>query len=404
MTTSRLPRVVWLLGLVSLCMDLSSEMIHALLPVFLVSTLHASTMTLGLIEGLAEGTASIARVFSGVLSDRIGLRKPLVVLGYGMAALTKPLFPLANSAGWVLCARVVDRIGKGIRGAPRDALVADVTPIDIRGAAYGLRQALDTAGALLGPLAAILLMAVLSDNVRGVFWVAVLPAVVAVTLLVFGLEEPTLHAGKNAPQRLPHWRDLRIFGTAFWAVVAIGAVFTLARFSEAFLVLRAYDAGLSYGWTPLALAVMNLTYVASAYPAGRLSDRLGRVLLLMIGMAVLIVADVVLAVGTGVAVVLLGIALWGLHMGLTQGLLAAMVADTAPVALRGSAFGLFHFVSGLVTLLASLLAGALWEWRGPTLTFVAGAVFAAVALAGLLWWRLRFDDRAQRPTQDGSAI
>lgn len=404
MTTSRLPRVVWLLGLVSLCMDLSSEMIHALLPVFLVSTLHASTMTLGLIEGLAEGTASIAKVFSGVLSDRLGLRKPLVVLGYGLAAFTKPLFPLANSAGWVLCARLVDRIGKGIRGAPRDALVADVTPSDIRGAAYGLRQALDTAGALAGPLAAIALMAILNDNVRAVFWVAVLPAVAAVSLLIFGVEEPTRHADKSSPQNLPHWRDLRQLGGAFWAVVTIGAAFTLARFSEAFLVLRAHDAGLSYGWAPLALAVMNFGYVISAYPAGRLSDRLGRTYLLAIGLATLIAADLVLAFGTSVAVILFGVSLWGLHMGLTQGLLAAMVADTAPAALRGSAFGVFHFVSGLVTLLASVLAGALWEWRGPTLTFTAGAVFSTLALVGLLWWRWQLDDRAPRTTQDGSAM
>ncbi len=415
MTTSRLPRVVWLLGLVSLCMDLSSEMIHALLPVFLVSTLHASTMTLGLIEGLAEGTASIAKVFSGVLSDRLGLRKPLVVLGYGLAAFTKPLFPLANSAGWVLCARLVDRIGKGIRGAPRDALVADVTPSDIRGAAYGLRQALDTAGALAGPLAAIALMAILNDNVRAVFWVAVLPAVAAVSLLIFGVEEPHHVAeslrdseasfGETRPRgSLPHWRDLRQLGGAFWAVVTIGAAFTLARFSEAFLVLRAHDAGLSYGWAPLALAVMNFGYVISAYPAGRLSDRLGRTYLLAIGLATLIAADLVLAFGTSVAVILFGVSLWGLHMGLTQGLLAAMVADTAPAALRGSAFGVFHFVSGLVTLLASVLAGALWEWRGPTLTFTAGAVFSTLALVGLLWWRWQLDDRAPRTTQDGSAM
>jgi MFS family permease len=394
MTASRLPRVVWLLGFVSLCMDLSSEMIHALLPVFLVSTLHASTVTLGLIEGLAEGTASIAKIFSGVLSDRIGLRKPLVVLGYGLAALTKPLFPLANSAGWVLCARLVDRIGKGIRGAPRDALVADVTPIDIRGAAYGLRQALDTAGALLGPLAALVLMDVLSEDIRNVFWVAVLPAVAAVALLVFGVDEPRQHADKDVPRSLPHWHDLRLLSGAFWVVITIGAVFSLARPSEAFLVLRAHDAGLSIGWTPVALAVMNVTYVVSAYPAGRLSDRVGRVLLLVIGLAVLIVADVLLAFATGVAVVLLGVALWGLHLGLSQGLLVALVADTAPGALRGSAFGVFHLVSGLATLLASLLAGTLWEWRGPTPTFVAGAVFSAVALAGLVWWRRRFHDMA----------
>jgi len=421
MSTSRLPRVVWLLGLVSLCMDLSSEMIHALLPVFLVSTLGASTLTLGLIEGLAEGTALIAKVFSGVLSDRIGLRKPLVVLGYGMAALTKPLFPLANSAGWVLGARLMDRIGKGIRGAPRDALVADITPSDIRGAAYGLRQALDTAGALLGPLAAIALMAIFNDNIRAVFWVAVIPAAAAVAMLVFGVQEPAQHTlplppgegrgeggsprnnapspcplpggegSKTAEQNLPHWRDWRTLGAAFWAVAAIGAAFSLARLSEAFLVLRAHDAGLSLGWTPLALATMNVTYVGSVYPVGRLSDRIGRTSLLMVGIAVLIAADLVLAFGASIAVILFGVALWGLHMGLTHGLMAAMVADTAPADLRGTAFGVFNFICGFATLAASLLAGALWQWGGPTPTFITGAAFSTAALVGLLWWRVRFD-------------
>ena len=309
----------------------------------------------------------------------------------------------------------MDRIGKGIRGAPRDALVADVTPH--RHARRGLRIAASAGHgrALLGPLAAIALMAMLNDNVRAVFWMAVLPAIAAVLAVGLRRRRATTRGrvsprlgrefGETRPRgTLPHWRDLRRLGGAFWAVVAIGAVFTLARFSEAFLVLRAYDAGLSYGWTPLALAVMNLTYVASAYPAGRLSDRLGRTSLLVIGLAMLIVADLVLAAAPSVSVILLGVALWGLHMGLTQGLLAAMVADTAPAALRGSAFGVFYFVSGLVTLLASLLAGALWEWHGPSLTFIAGAVFSALALAGLLWWRSRFDHRTPSSTQDGSAI
>lgn len=390
LTAARIPRVIWVVGLVSLCMDISSEMIHALLPVFLVSVIGAGTVALGLIEGIAEATASITKIFSGVLSDRLGHRKPLAVLGYGLAALTKPLFPLATSAVWVFTARCVDRIGKGIRGAPRDALVADCSPPEVRGAAYGLRQSLDTVGALLGPLAAIALMTVLADDVRAVFWIAVLPAIAAVALLVLGVEEPRRHVDDKSPRQLPHWRDVRLLGGAFWLVAAIGSVFTLARFSEAFLVLRANDAGLTFAWTPLALVVMNVTYVASAFPAGRLSDRIGRIGLLAAGLAVLIVSDLVLAMSQRLALTMLGIGLWGLHMGLTQGLLAAMVADTAPEALRGSAFGVFHFVGGIATLLASLLAGALWQWYGPSLTFVAGAVFSAVALAGLLWWRVRY--------------
>jgi len=386
--------VIWVLGLVSLCADVSSEMIHALLPVFLVSVIGAGTVALGLIEGIAEATASITKVFSGVLSDRLGHRKPLAVLGYGLAALTKPLFPLATSAIGVFTARFVDRIGKGIRGAPRDALVADCSPPEVRGAAYGLRQSLDTVGALLGPLAAIALMTVLADNVRAVFWIAVLPAIAAVALLVLAVEEPRRHVDDKSPRQLPHWRDVRLLGSAFWLVAAIGSVFTLARFSEAFLVLRANDAGLTFAWTPLTLAVLNLTYVASAYPAGRLSDRVGRIGLLAAGLAVLIVSDLVLATGQQLALMMLGIALWGLHMGLTQGLLAAMVADAAPEALCGSAFGVFHFLGGIATLLASLVAGALWQWYGPSLTFVAGAVFSAVALAGLLWWRVRLREKS----------
>jgi MFS family permease len=371
-------------------MDLSSEMIHSLLPVFLISTLGASTITLGLIEGVAEGTASIAKIFSGVLSDRFGRRKPLVLLGYGLAALSKPLFPLANSAGWVLAARFADRIGKGIRGAPRDALIADATPKEVRGAAYGLRQALDTAGALLGPLAAIGLMILLAGDIRKVFWVALLPALAAVIMLALGVEEPARHTEKHAQLTMPHRRDLRRFPTRFWIVVAIGAVVTLARFSEAFLVLRASDAGLSRDWIPLALVVMNLTYVISAYPAGWLSDRTGRIGLLMVGLATIIAADLVLVAGSSLNVTLLGVALWGLHMGLTQGIFAALVADIAPADLRGSAFGVFNFVSGVVAVFSSLLAGWLWEWRGPEFTFGAGAVFAVLALAALLWYRFRY--------------
>jgi MFS family permease len=397
---SRVPRVVWLLGLVSLCMDLSSEMIHSLLPVFLTTELGVNMVTLGLIEGIAEGTASISKVFSGTLSDRFRRRKPLVVLGYGLAALSKPLFPLATSASWVFGARFADRIGKGIRGAPRDALVADMTPAPVRGAAYGLRQSLDTLGALLGPLTAIVLMQVLAGDFRKVFWVAVVPALAAVTVLVVGVKEPARHVDKRMPTKLPRWRELRQFPAAFWIVVAIGAVFTLARFSEAFLVLRASDAGLSTNWIPLALVVMNVTYALSAYPAGKLSDRIGRVGLLAIGLVILIAADILLAAGVSLSVILLGVALWGLHMGLTQGLLAALVADTAPAELRGSAFGLFNFVSGIIALPASLLAGKLWEGFGPAMTFYAGAIFSAAALAGLLWWRIRFAKKVRSASID----
>ncbi|HVT30230.1 MAG TPA: MFS transporter, partial [Lacipirellulaceae bacterium] len=391
-----IPSLVWLLGFVSLCMDLSSEMIYALLPVFLVSVLGASKLTLGVIEGIAEGTASIVKVFSGVISDRAAGRKPLVVFGYSLATFSKPLFALANSAGWVLVARFIDRLGKGIRGAPRDALIADVTPAEVRGAAYGLRQALDTVGALLGPLAAIGLMIVFGGSMRHVFWVAVLPAVVAVGTLVVGVAEPERHLGGREKAVLPTWRDIRPLAGSYWFVVTIGAVFTLARFSEAFLIVRANQLGLAMNWTPLVLAVMNVTYVASAYPAGVLSDQIGRVSLLTIGLVMLIVADLILATTGSLYVVLLGAAVWGLHLGLTQGLLSALVADTATVELRGTAFGVFNFVSGVAAILASIVAGAVWELWSPAATFYVGAILSAIALGGLSWWWWRASQYRQK--------
>lgn len=393
MNSSRLPKIVWLLGLVSLCMDLSSEMIHAYLPVFIRDVLGASVITLGLIEGIAEGTASISKVFSGVLSDWFGRRKPLVVLGYALAALSKPLFPLARSAEMVLFARFADRIGKGIRGAPRDALIADVTPPDIRGAAFGLRQSLDTAGALVGPLVAIGLMKLLVGDpdvtLRQLFWIAAIPALAAVAVLATGLEEPARHEDNKQELRAPRWRELGTFSGAFWFVVVIGAVFTMARFSEAFLVIRASDTGLALQWIPLVFVVLNFTYVISAYPAGWLSDRVGRMGLLVLGLAVLIVADALLATSENRTNVLVGVALWGLHMGLTQGLFSALVADTAPAELRGSAFGVFNFVSGVAAVFSSVLAGALWKYSGPAATFLTGAGFSTLALAGLIvaWLR-----------------
>jgi len=383
------PRAIWLLGFVSLFMDVSSEMIHGLLPLFLVSALGASAVTLGLIEGVAEGAASFAKVFSGVLSDRMGRRKPLAVAGYGLAALTKPLFALALSPAWVFVARFVDRLGKGIRGAPRDALVADLAPPAVRGAAFGLRQSLDTVGAFLGPLAAIALMMAFAGDYRAVFWVAVVPAFLSVGLLAFAVHEPARPAAPaaGAPRALPRMEELRRLGRAYWIVVGVGVLFTLARFSEAFLVLRAFDAGLGEAWAPLTLVIMNVAYSAIAYPAGRFSDRGNRIAPLALGLAALALADVLLAAGTGLGVVLTGIVLWGVHMGLSQGLLATLVADTAPATLRGSAFGLFHFASGIATLLASLLAGVLWQTLGSAATFLTGGAFAVLALASLAFVR-----------------
>jgi MFS family permease len=378
-----IPPGVWALGLVSLFMDLSSEMIHALLPLYLVTVLGASALTVGVIEGIAEATASITKIFSGVLSDRLGRRKWLAAAGYGLAALTKPVFPLAASIGWLTAARFIDRVGKGIRGAPRDALIADLTPAAVRGAAYGLRQSLDTVGAVLGPLAAIVFMAALADNFTAVFWIAVIPAFVSVTVIVLFVREPH-HAPGHGAVRAPLSRaELAKLGSGYWIVVGVAAVFTLARFSEAFLLLRAQSAGLHLTFVPVVMVVMNVVYALSAWPAGALSDSIGRYRLLVAGFALLIVADLVLALGSGVALVMLGVALWGLHMGLTQGLLSALVADTAPAHLRGTAFGGFNLVSGLAQLVASVVAGGLWDVFGPQGTFLAGAGFTALALAAL---------------------
>lgn len=385
--SNRLPRGVWALGLVSLFMDVSSEMIHSLLPVFLVSVLGASPGAVGLIEGIGESTASIAKLFSGWLSDQLGKRKVLTIIGYGLGAASKPLFALAPTTAWVLAARFSDRIGKGIRGAPRDALVGDLTPARLRGAAYGLRQSLDTVGAFAGPLLAIALMKWSHDNFRLVFWLAVLPGSAAVAVLALAVHEPQ-PARPRSIGRVPiRWAELGRTDGLFWATVGTGAIMTLARFSEAFLILRADSVGLPIALAPLVLVVMNLVYALSAYPAGMLSDRLDRRVVLAVGFVILIIADLLLAAATTLALVFAGIALWGLHMGLTQGLLAALVADAVPANARGSAFGVFHLVSGIALLLASLIAGALWEALGPGATFLAGAVFTSLGLisaAGLM--------------------
>ena len=387
-----IPGGVWALGMVSLFMDASSEMIHALLPLYLVSVLGASTLEVGVIEGIAEATAAVTKVFSGVISDWWGERKWLAAAGYGLAALSKPLFPLAPNVAWVIAARFIDRVGKGIRGSPRDALIADLTPESLRGASYGLRQSLDTVGAFIGPGMAIAFMALLADNFRAVFWIAVIPAFLSVAVIVLFVREPRGPA-KKKEARAPLTRaDLKKLDLAYWVVVAVAAVFTLARFSEAFLLLRAKSVGMTLTLVPSVMVVMSVVYALSAWPAGVLSDRIGRYRLLLSGFALLILADLVLAFAGGVTAVMIGVALWGLHMGLTQGLLQALVADTAPERLRGTAFGVFNLVSGLAMLCASIIAGALWDVIGPDGTFIAGAVFTAIALTALPFahrWRVR---------------
>lgn len=384
----KIPSGIWVLGFVSLLMDISSEMIHSLLPLFMVTILGTSTIAVGLVEGLAESLALVVKVFSGTLSDYWSKRKGLAVFGYALGAFTKPLFAIASGIDLVLTARLLDRVGKGVRGAPRDALVADIAPPQLRGAAFGLRQALDTVGAFLGPLLAVGLMLLWANDFRAVFWVAVLPGLMAVALLLIGIHEPE-HRTTSKDRNPIRWDNLTNLGSAYWWVVGIGAIFTLARFSEAFLVLRAQHGGIPLALVPLIMVAMNLIYALSAYPFGKLSDRMSHMRLLALGLLVLIAADVVLAMNDHWGVVLVGVGLWGLHLGVTQGLLATMVADTAPADLRGTAFGFFNLASGVTMLIASVLAGFLWDQLGASFTFYAGAVFCGIALTGLTLYQLK---------------
>jgi MFS family permease len=383
-TFRQIPRGVWVLGFVSLLMDVSSEMIHSLLPLFLVTTLGTGAFTVGLIEGMAESAALMTKVFSGTLSDYLGNRKGLALFGYSLSAFTKPLFALASTANIVFAARLIDRVGKGVRGAPRDALLADIVPVHMRGAAFGLRQSLDTVGAFLGPLLGVGFMLIWENDFRRVFWIAVIPGLFAVSLLALGVREP--NSPRSGIRINPIRREnLKRLGASYWRVVAVGAVFTLARFSEAFLVLRAQQGGIPIALVPLVMVAMNLVYATSAYPFGKLSDQVSHAKLLALGLMVLIASDLILAINDHWSAVLMGVALWGLHMGMTQGLLATMVADTSPPEMRGSAYGFFNLMSGLSMLLASMLAGLLWDRLGASFTFYSGALISAIALFGLVW-------------------
>ena len=387
-----LPGGIWALGFVSMFMDISSELIHSLLPVFMSTVLGVSMTTIGLIEGVAEATAAISKIFSGAISDYLGKRKLLAGIGYGLAALTKPIFPLANTIGWVFAARFIDRIGKGIRGAPRDALVADIAPRELRGTAYGLRQSLDSVGALVGPLIALVFMAWLSNDIRAVMWVAVVPGLIAVALLVFGVHEAR-PSGSSASQRKSlDVADIRRLPQRYWLVVLLGGFFTMARFSEAFLVLRAQDVGVALGHIPLVLIAMNVFYTLTAYPAGVAADQVSRRTLLLAGTTVLVAADLVLAAAASPLPAFAGAALWGVHMGLTQGLFAKLVADTSPSELRGTAFGIFNLVIGIALLASSFIAGVLWSAFSARVTFLSGALFALLALLGLSLFGKRSQD------------
>lgn len=374
----KLPATIWALGFVSLLMDTSSEIVHGLLPVFLISSLGASYSMVGLIEGVGEGSSLVLKVFSGPLSDWWGKRKPLVILGYAMGAISKPLFAIAPTPLMVFGARLFDRTGKGIRGAPRDALVADTAPPELRGEAFGLRQSLDTVGAFIGPLIAILLMELTGGNYRLIFWLAVVPGVLSVIVLLFGVKESEPKEGTN--RRRLSWASTKEFRQEFWVVIGIAAVSQMARFSEAFLILRAQNLGLSLSLSPVVLVAMNIVYALFAYPVGWLSDRVRREKLILVGFFILGVADLFLALGPNLVFIFGGIVLWGLHMGMTQGVLAAIVADHSPSDLKGTAFGLFNLFSAIALLLASGVAGVLWDSYGPKITFLTSAILATLGV------------------------
>ena len=383
----QIPKSIWVLGFVSLLMDVSSEMIHSLLPLFMVTTLGTSVLAVGLIEGVAEATALIVKIFSGVLSDYLGQRKRLALLGYALGAFTKPLFAIATSSGLILSARIIDRVGKGIRGAPRDALVAEIAPAHLRGAAFGLRQSLDTVGAFLGPLLAVGLMILWANDFRAVFWVSVIPGLLAVLLLFLGVTEPKQNHTNHRINPISK-ANLKRLNAAYWWVVIIGALFMLARFSEAFLVLKGQQSGIPIAYTPLIMVAMNIIYAATAYPFGKLSDHLSHTRLLAFGLIVLIAADLVIANSHHWSTLLFGLTLWGIHMGITQGLLAALVAATSPKDLLGTAYGFFNLMSGIALLVASALAGLVWDLYGSSATFYAGAVFCGLTLVSLTFAKI----------------
>lgn len=393
---AQIPKGIWALGAVSMLMDISSEMIHALLPVYMVTVLGTSMATIGFIEGLAEATASITKIFSGALSDWLGKRKLLAVLGYGLAACTKPIFPLAQTVDWLIAARFVDRIGKGIRGAPRDALIAEIAPVHLRGASFGLRQSLDTVGAFIGPLLGVALMWWTENDFQSVFWIAVVPAFMALGLIIFAVREPRRPSSGSPDVKSPlSLAAMKRLGSTYWRVVLVAMAFNLARFSEAFLILRAHDVGVPALWVPTVLVAMNIVYALAAYPAGVLPDRFDRKKMLAIGLILLGCADLALAMIPNIAGIAVGLVLWGLHMGLTQGLFATLVADASPPELRGTAFGCFNLSAGFSMLVASLIAGWLWDLYGPGTTFGAGGIFTLLALGGLLAMRGSLGDNAK---------
>lgn len=383
---SAIPATVWMVGFVSLLMDVSSEMINTLLPLYLAGGLGASALAIGFIEGISVAIATASKFLSGVLADFSRRAKPIAVLGYGLAALSRLIFPLATSVDLIVLARAMDRVGKGIRGAPRDAIVAAVTPQGMRGASFGLRKSLDTVGGFLGPLIAIAAMLLLAGDIVTVFWLAALPAGMAVAVLIFAVREPA--ESRAEIKNIPAFRFADAFrlNPAIWTVICLAGVIMLARFSEAFLLLKSVEAGFSLTWVPVSIVIMHGVYGLCAYPVGKLSDTIGNTGLLLCSLVFLVVAHLTIAFSATVWEFVIGIVFWGLHMGFSQGLLGAMVADASPAGLRASAFGAFNLVTGIVLLIGNVAAGWLWQDLGSHAPFIAGALlslFAFFAIAVL---------------------
>ncbi len=370
-------RNVWILGLVSLFTDFGTKAIQSILPLFLVSVLGANVSIIGLIEGIAESTASILKLFSGALSDYWGRRKELAILGYGLSTAIIPLFALANSPLWVLVARFGDRLGKGIRVAPRNALVADVTPIEQRGAAYGLRQTLDTIGAFSGPLVATIILLISGQNFRLVFWVALVSGIISVCLLVKGIRETP--SSKEKRSKLIQWDTFQQLGRNYWVLVLAATLFNLGHFSDAFLLLKAQHIGIANAWIPLSMIVMNFSYMLSAYPLGLLSDRMGRKQLLVVAFWLFSLVYLGFAWVQQPQQIWGLFALYGVYLGMSQGILLALVADVTPSELRGTGFGVINLVIGIILLPANLLAGFVWETANPQIPFLLGSFLAILA-------------------------
>ena len=381
-----IPRNVWALGIVSLLMDLSSEMILSILPIFLVTGLGISVLSLGLIEGLAEGVASVIKAFSGALSDYLKKRKILIVIGYGISTLTKPFFALASTATWIFTARFVDRLGKGIRGAPRDSLIADSTSTKIRGTAYSLRQSLDTLGALLGPIIAIIILYLTTNNFRFVLWFAVIPAVLCIVVLIFGVKETTLKKNISSKKSYFLFKNFSKITPVIWLFFLIVFILNLGHFSEAFLLLRSQEIGLKVSFIPIVFVVMNVAYAIVAVPFGHLADRGGFFILIVCGFLILVLADIILALTNSVGWMFVGIIFWGIHLGMTQGLLLAMISKLSPLELRGTSFGLFHAITGIALLIASLIAGYLWQYYNSGLIFFVSAIITSVGISFFILW------------------